>query len=301
MTDHVNPRHAIGNPVRASEVRAQLRGSTGPALLTGWGLIVGGVAIAVLLALAGTDQPLRGARVDATQLGRTLGEWWVVTTTVGLALLGAAVGAPTIAGRREVQTLRSWCTTLQRPRDVALGAYSAAAVTVTLGLAVAAPVAVLAWRLGGASGRLLIAGGIGAWAVGLAAAALGVAVSSFSRRTGRATLVACGIVALSLLATGAAHLALFDKKGRGDAVLYANPLVLVATSTSGSPAADGGAERWTRTPVTHLDQLARGTSATSRTARAPVDARLIGAGGVLSAALVALAIATGRVGREGRR
>lgn len=301
MTAPTSRPKSIGHPLLATDLRTRVRGAWGPALLTGWALLLAAVTSAVLLHLVGTDEPMKPSNVPADELGRSLGQWWVLATTVGLSLLGAAAAVPSLAGRRDQHTFATWDTSLLRPRHLVGGAAGGMVAFVTLGAVVALPVGVLAWRLGGAPLALLAVGLGGAWAAGLSAGCVALAASAFFRNTKRAT-VATAVVGLVLfLGTTTWHATIHDRRamGRTDVVLLANPVVAVADAagaTQGAetrpPAADAS-----DAPLEHLQQTVRRGNAHA----GPSAPWILSAGSAAGLALLSLLGATWRVGRDRRK
>lgn len=300
MTAPTSRPKPVGHPLLATDLRARVRGSWGPALLTGWALVLAATTSAVLLHLVGTDEPMKPGPIPADELGRTLGQWWVLTTTVGLSLLGAATAAPGLAGRREQHTFTTWDTSLLRPRHLVLGPAAGMVAFVTLGAIVALPVGVLAWRLGGAPLALLAAGLGGAWAAGLLAGCIALAASACVASTRRAVVTTAVVLGLLFVGTAVLHAVVHDRRGTAgtDAVLLANPVVAVADAagaTQGAAAEPPTADA-SDAPLEHLQQTVRRGS----THAGPLSPWLLSAASAGALALLSLVGATWRVGRDRR-
>lgn len=225
---------SLGNPWLRLDLRRRLRSNTGPTLLSGWALTLAAVTTIVVLNLVGTDTPTAVSGVPAPTLGRAVGQWWIITCTIGLAVLGVLSAAPSLAGAREQHTLNGWRTTLVRPHQIARGSALGTAAFVTLAAMVAAPVGVLAWRLGGIRPAALAVGLGGAWVTGICAGCISIAVSAIARRAVVAVVASLCLAALPFVATTAVQVVSNDdgpSAGRSVPMSF-NPLVLVAEAST---------------------------------------------------------------------
>ena len=248
---------AVGRPIASIGLRTRMRGVVGPVVVVVWLVVLGAITSAVWLHVTGTDQPFRQPATDPAAIGRAIGQWWIIATTVGVLVLVPIIAAGCIAGAREHHSLAPWRVSLLRPRSIVGGHLITCVAFVLLLAAVATPIAALAWGLGGI-GPAELGAGLGCSVLtGLVVACVALAVSSLTRRT--ATALLCTYLLLGLLVGGSAvlHAASDRSDGRPvDAVLLANPVVAgadAAASTTGHRGAPRAAAA--DAPIDHLSRL----------------------------------------------
>ena len=248
---------AIGRPIASIGLRTRLRGVLGPAVVVGWLVLLGALTVAVWLHQTGTDQPFRQPGTHPAVIGRAVGQWWIIGTTVGMLALVPAVAAGCIAGARERHSLAPWRVSLLRPRGIVGGHLLTCAGFLTLLAVVATPIAALAWGLGGIGPAELGAGLACSVLTGIVVACVALAVSSLARRT--ATALLCTYLLLGLVVGGSAIFHAADDRSAGspvDAVLLANPVVAgadAAVSTTGHHGVPQAAAA--DAPIDHLARL----------------------------------------------
>ena len=89
---------AVGRPIASIGLRTRMRGVVGPAVVVVWLVVLGAITAAVWLHETGTDQPFRQPGTNPAAIGRAIGQWWIIATTVGVLVLVPVVAAGCIAG-----------------------------------------------------------------------------------------------------------------------------------------------------------------------------------------------------------
>lgn len=235
------------NPVLGRELRERMR--TGRAFVV-VGVFLGMLTLTVYLVYQGSDTSgiIEIDLSRQTRLGRDLFEWVLFVMLLLVLFFVPGLGAGSIAGERERQTLLPLQVTLLRPRSILLGKVLASMSFLMLLIVASLPIMVVAYLLGGIR---LIDGAKGLGIIALIALLLTtmiVALSTLTKRVQTATLAAYGFSAVLCLIGPIAYFTMAVADGsRGDdvqnppAVLLAmNPLAIVADATSGQNVSEGG-------------------------------------------------------------
>lgn len=286
------PTEVVGNPVRRDLLLRSLRSNTNATILTVWTVLIGAIGVVVLINQAGLSSPFDPSEGSPEPVGRALGQWWIVSITAGMCLLGPVLATVACAGHGEGRRLQGWATTLVGPGRVVTGVWQQQLALLVLASVLALPVAGLALGLGGTSPAQLGIGVAGAFLAGATTGALAITLSCRSERP-FVPLAASLVVVVALFAVPFAVHQIGHERG-GDPVLAVIPVVAVADvaapHAAPSPATAGAADA----PLTHLR-----ASATSGSA--PVPPWGWAAGGAVLAIVVLLVVAALRVARPPRQ
>lgn len=293
----------VGNPVRRDALLRSLRSNGNAVILAVWSVLVVAVGAVVLVDRIGLSGPFRAREGAADMVGAALGQWWIVTISVGaivLAVVFAAVGCAAAGERRRIE---AWSASLVGPWRITMGIWRAQLALLLLALVLALPVGGVALALGGTSVRQCGIALAGAAIGGAAASALTIAFACRAQRVIAPLVLSLVIVVGIFAAPYATHVA--RDRPSGDPAMAVVPVVGVADAVAPLPAPAGrfgcalngcGWEA-TNTADAPLDGLR--STVDPWTGRIPPWAwTTLGSIGVL---LVGLIVARIRIGRPPRR
>lgn len=231
---------AIGqNPVLRRELLERWRGRRAVLVVTAYVAVLS--AFTMLLAWIGTETLSTNFGFDGgiAGAGPLLGRFLVhnlLAVTLGLALLLApAYAAGQIAGERERKTLSLLRITLVRPRAIVTGKLGAALAWLVLLIVAAVPLMALGFFLGGVTMPELGKGLFTLLAITISVAAIGIGISSMTKRSTPALIVT--ILTVGVLVIGTLFAALVESIARDlddggfnqtPVTILANPFVAMA-------------------------------------------------------------------------
>ena len=233
MTVPVRPHEVVGNPVRRERLLRALRSNTNATILGVWTGLVALAGILVLANQVGLSHPFDAPNAAGDNLGAALGQWWIVTITVGSMLLAVTLTAFACAAAGEHDRIQAWSTTLVRPWRVALGIWQSQLALLALGLVLAFPVAGIALASGGTTLRQAGVGLAGAAVAGATCSAITIAVACRARRVIAPLVISLLFVVAIVAGPYAAHVA--RNRPAGDPVMAIMPLVGVADAVAPLP------------------------------------------------------------------
>ncbi|HVM20675.1 MAG TPA: ABC transporter permease [Egibacteraceae bacterium] len=193
------------NPVLRRELVERWRSRRAPVTLTLYLAVLG--AIMYLLYRVGVAMldAQFGFGVDAASAGPVLGRFLIEGLFFFVLLLVLFVGpgyaAAQISGERERRTLTLLQVTLLGPLQIVLGKLGAAVAWLTLLVTAAVPLGAAAFFLGGFGLVDLLRGGVYLIVIAVAIAAMGLGISSLTKRTTGSIVLTYGLVLTLVLGT----------------------------------------------------------------------------------------------------
>ncbi len=187
------------NPVMISELRGRIRGARAMIILTIYLSLTGIITLLIYLAFASSFSFNQNDFEAGRRIGKAIFLTVMTSALVQVCIITPSLTAGSIAGEKERQTYDLLITTLLSPWQIAIGKLiSALAFAFLLVLAVL-PLAGLAFLFGGVSGMELIIAMIGLIMTAILYATVGLFWSTVMRTTLGATVMAQGMIILSLL------------------------------------------------------------------------------------------------------
>jgi ABC-2 type transport system permease protein len=244
---------ALWNPIVAKEYRSRMRTWRSPLALMIYILLLGSLGWAIFAALAGaSSNPYSGA---STNYGQQLFEYLVIFQMVLLAFITPALTAGAISGERERQTIDLLFATLIPPFSIIWGKLLASISFVLLLILLSVPIFSLVFLFGGIELDQVLYAFLVMGVTALTLGTLGIAFSTWLRRTLPATVAAYG-AAFLLLAGSLIYGLLFptvaDIKATTPpappAVTYLGPIVPLLTIATNAPVNSGGIPYGVRYP-----------------------------------------------------
>jgi ABC-2 type transport system permease protein len=239
-----------GNPVLRREVVERWRSRRATITLTLYLAVLGAIMYLLYrLGVAVLDSQF-GFGFDPAAAGPVLGRFLVEGLLFFVLLLVLFVGpgyaAAQISGERERKTLTLLQVTLLRPVQIVLGKLGAAVAWLSLLVLAAVPLGAVAFFLGGIGITDLLRSGALLLVVAVAIAAMGLGVSSLTRKTTGSIVLTYGLV-LALVG-GTLFLSIVEvvfKSTRGQQVstpvaMYFNPFFGLADAVNASRASSFG-------------------------------------------------------------
>jgi ABC-type transport system involved in multi-copper enzyme maturation permease subunit len=187
---------SIVNPVLVKELRSRMRGARAFVILTGVLLLLGTVCYALYRIVLATSQYARSPL--SPQIGQTLFIAIVFLELMMVCFITPAVTAGAISGEREKLTYEMLLATPLRPASILWGKLVSALSYVFLLIFAAVPMASLVFIFGGVAPRDMIKALVILVAVAVMLGVVGIFMSVWLGRTGRATVLSY-LVVLALL------------------------------------------------------------------------------------------------------
>ena len=238
------------NPVLKREVVERWRSRRAPMTLTVYLALLGGI---MYLLYRGGTAILRseiGFGFDASTSGPVLGRFLVEGLFFFVLLLVLFVGpgyaAAQISGERERRTLTLLQVTLLRPLQIVLGKLGAAVAWLSLLVVTAVPLGAVGFFLGGIGITDLLRGGLMLLVLAVSVAAIGLGISSLTRRTTGSIVLTYGVVlgltlgTLFLAGAEAIFRATRGQNVRTPIALYANPFFGLADAVNAAKPSSSG-------------------------------------------------------------
>jgi ABC-type transport system involved in multi-copper enzyme maturation permease subunit len=218
------------NPVLQRELRERMRGQRAMYILTAYLALLVGIFYFVYHAQAGTRTGLDivVAPTEVAQIGRGIYEWVLFFMMLLVLFLVPGLTSGAIAGERERQTLIPMQVTLLKPRSIVLGKISASLAFLFLLIVAALPLFSLSYLIGGISLTQALEGLAIVVVTGIVYACITVGCSALVKRVQTATVLAYGVVLVTVMGTFLVYTA---------AGLVDGTPTLSATSTSKHPPA----------------------------------------------------------------
>jgi ABC-2 type transport system permease protein len=192
------PRVQIGmNPIVVKELRSRMRGVRAFAVLTGMLLLLGTVSYG-LYRLVLITTPSYSTSPLGPQIGQTLFSGLVFLELMMVCFVTPAVTAGAISGEREKLTYEMLLATPMRPASILWGKLVSALSYVFLLIFAAIPMASLVFIFGGVTPRDMIKALVILVTVAVTLGVVGLFMSTWLGRTGRATVLSY-LVVLALL------------------------------------------------------------------------------------------------------
>ena len=235
--------NALWNPIVAKEYRSRMRTGRSPLALMIYILLLGGLGWAVFAAMVSSTSNLYG---PAPNYGPTLFEYLVIFQMVLLAFITPALTASAISSEREHQTIDLLFVTLIPPFSIIWGKLLASISFVLLLLLISVPIFSLVFLFGGIELDQVLDAFIVTAVTALTLGTLGIAFSTWLKRTLPAT-VAAYAAAFVLLAGGLVYGQLFPTEFDPNStpvpappvVSYLGPIVPLLTIATNAPVAGG--------------------------------------------------------------
>jgi ABC-2 type transport system permease protein len=230
--------HALWNPIVAKEYRSRMRTWRSPLALMIYILLLGGLGWAIFAAMVSTTANLYG---PTPNYGQTLFEYLVIFQMLLLAFITPALTASAISSEREHQTIDLLFVTLIPPFSIIWGKLLASISFVLLLLLLSVPIFSLVFLFGGIELDQVVYAFVVMGVTALTLGTLGIAFSTWLRRTLPAT-VAAYAAAFVLLAGSFAYGIIFPTTADPTAITmppppvatYVGPIVpLITIATSG--------------------------------------------------------------------
>ncbi len=191
------------NPVLQRELRERMRGSRAMWMLTAYlGLLVG-IFFFVYHAQSGskTGLDIVVAPTEVAQIGRGIFEWVLFFMMLLVLFLVPGLTSGAIAGERERQTLIPMQVTMLKPRSIVIGKVMASLAFLFLLIVAALPLFSLSYLIGGI-GLDQALEGLGIVVItGIVYACITVGCSALVKRVQTATVLAYGIVLVTVMGT----------------------------------------------------------------------------------------------------
>jgi ABC-2 type transport system permease protein len=232
--------HALWNPIVAKEYRSRMRTWRSPLALMIYILLLGGLGWAVFAAMvSSTSSSLYG---PTPNYGQTLFEYLVIFQMLLLAFITPALTASAISSEREHQTIDLLFVTLIPPFSIIWGKLLASISFILLLLLLSVPIFSLVFLFGGIELDQVVYAFVVMGVTALTLGTLGIAFSTWLRRTLPAT-VAAYAAAFVLLAGSFAYGILFPTTADPAATTmppppvatYIGPIVPLITIASSGP------------------------------------------------------------------
>ncbi len=234
MTIEERSGEVVGNPVRRDALLRSLRSNGNAVILAVWSALVAAVGIAVLVDRIGLGNPFRAGAVNADMVGASLGQWWIVTVTIGTILVAVVLAAVGCAAAGERHRLQAWSATLVGPWRITMGIWRAQLALILLALVLALPVGGVAVAMGGTTPRqcgiALLAAAIG----GASASASTIALACRAKRVIAPLVTSLVIIAGVFVVPYASHVA--RDRPTGDPAMAVVPVVGAADAVAPLPA-----------------------------------------------------------------
>jgi ABC-2 type transport system permease protein len=194
-----------GNPIIVKELRSRMRGARAFAILTGVLLLLGAVSYVLyrimLSTLRYTNLPI------SPQIGQMLFMGLAFLELMMVCFITPAVTAGALSSEREKLTYEMLLTTPLRPASILWGKLVSALSYVFLLIFAAVPMASLVFIFGGVSPRDMIKALVILVAVSVTLGVVGIFMSIWLGRTGRATVLSYLVVLAILIAPGFVYIA----------------------------------------------------------------------------------------------
>jgi ABC-type transport system involved in multi-copper enzyme maturation permease subunit len=228
------------NPIFRAEVRGLLRERRAWLVPMIYAAVLAATAHMILWETSRVEE-------RSAQFGPAIASVVAVVQTIAVVLLGAVMGAASIAGERDRGT---WTRLLSSPIErwrIAAGKVSSITLYILTLLLISLPIATLSLLRGGTD----VAALVGLYAthavIGVTVACISMAISSMFHRTWAAVLVALAVTFGLMIFTGTVALSFTSSGGQStawsDAVLFFNPVYGTYLFFSGD--ADGSSPvRW---------------------------------------------------------
>ena len=223
----------VANPVLKREVVERWRSRRAPMTLTIYLALLGGIMYLLYRAGTAVLRAQFGFGFDPSTAGPALGRFLVEGLFFFVLLLVLFVGpgyaAAQISGERERKTLTLLQVTLLRPFEIVLGKLGAAVAWLTLLVVAAVPLGAVAFFLGGIGISDLLRGFLMLAVLAVSVAAIGLGISSLTRRTTGSIVLTYGAVLALVLGTlflagvEAVFRATRNQEVRTPIALYLNP------------------------------------------------------------------------------
>ncbi|MEJ2555948.1 MAG: ABC transporter permease subunit, partial [Anaerolineae bacterium] len=184
------------NPLIVKELRSRMRGARAFATLTGVLLLLGAVSYALYRVLLSTMRYSGGPL--SPQIGQALFTTLAFLELIMVCAITPAVTAGAISGEQEKLTYEMLLATPLRPASILWGKLVSALSYVFLLIFAAVPMASLVFIFGGVTPRDMIKALVILVIVAVTLGVLGLFMSAWLRRTGRATVLSY-LVVLALL------------------------------------------------------------------------------------------------------
>ena len=230
------------NPVLKREVVERWRSRRAPMTLTVYLSILGGVMYLLYRVGTAVLRSQFGFGFDPSTSGPALGRFLVEGLFFFVLLLVLFVGpgyaAAQISGERERKTLTLLQVTLLRPFEIVMGKLGAAVAWLTLLVVAAVPMGAVAFFLGGIGISDLLRGVLMLIVIAVSVAAMGLGISSMTRRTTGAIVLTYGAVLALVLGTlflSAVEAILWSTRGTQPSTpvaLYLNPFFGLADAVN---------------------------------------------------------------------
>lgn len=239
------------NPILAREIDHRMRDDRTYWIPTVYTFILGVVTLVTyLMAIQTSDASIP---VEGWAVGKTIFHVIAFTQMTLIILLVPSVSAGAITGERDRGTLAMLLVTPMPRRRIAVGKLLSSILYVLLLMSTSIPFAALSFGFGGTDLRLLgITYGCLIVTV-LFLASMGLAVSTFMRRTVPAMLLAYGLVAALIAGSGAAELAHHAFCTDFDSIffIYLNPFTPLVLNSMDIPGAEIARKHlyWWLTPL----------------------------------------------------
>ena len=179
---------ALWNPIVAKEYRSRMRSWRSPLALMIYILMIGGLGWAIFAAMASTSSSALGG--PAPNYGQTLFMYLVLFQMVLLAFVTPALTAGAISGERERQTIDLLFVTLVPPFSIIWGKLLASISFVLLLLLLSVPIFSLVFLFGGIELDQVLYSFVVMAVTALMLGTIGIAFSTWLRRTLPATVAA---------------------------------------------------------------------------------------------------------------
>jgi ABC-type transport system involved in multi-copper enzyme maturation permease subunit len=179
---------AFWNPIVAKEYRSRMRTWRSPLALMVYILLLGGLGWAIFAAMANASGSPYGA--PATNYGQTLFEYLAIFQMVLLAFITPALTASAISGERERQTIDLLFVTLIPPFSIIWGKLLASISFILLLLLISIPIFSLVFLFGGIELDQVLDAFVVTAVTALTLGTIGIAYSTWLKRTLPATVAA---------------------------------------------------------------------------------------------------------------
>jgi ABC-2 type transport system permease protein len=244
---------ALWNPIVAKEYRSRMRTWRSPLTLMIYILLLGGLGWAIFAALANASSNPYGG--GPTNYGQQLFEYLVIFQVVLLAFITPALTAGAISGERERQTIDLLFATLIPPFSIIWGKLLASISFVLLLLLLSVPIFSLVLLFGGIELDQVFYAFLVMGVTALTLGTLGIAFSTWLRRTLPATVAAYGAAFLLLAGTlifGLLFPTVADPKSTTPpappVVTYLGPIIPLLTIATNVPVNSSGSPYGVRYP-----------------------------------------------------
>jgi ABC-2 type transport system permease protein len=232
--------HALWNPIVAKEYRSRMRTWRSPLALMIYILLLGGLGWAIFAAMVSSTSSSYGGATP--NYGQTLFEYLVIFQMLLLAFITPALTASAISSERERQTIDLLFVTLIPPFSIIWGKLLASISFILLLLLLSVPIFSLVFLFGGIELDQVVYAFVVMGVTALTLGTLGIAFSTWLRRTLPAT-VAAYASAFLLLAGSFAYGILFPTTADPAATTmppppvatYVGPIVPLLTIATSAP------------------------------------------------------------------